>query len=118
MNVDVPFIMSTASTRSIEAVASASSYSRDHAPLRASKQARPRTNEVTPSILRRAKESSLTALVVTLDTSLIGSRPHGLDITYLPFIAGVGVQVGSSDPATDGQPLRCGTPGRASSAPA
>lgn len=53
---------------------------------------------MTLSILRRAKESGFTALVVTLDTFLLGCRPHDLDTTYLPFIAGVGVQVGTSDP--------------------
>jgi lactate 2-monooxygenase len=53
---------------------------------------------VTLSILRRAKESGFTALVVTLDTFLIGWRPHDLDTAYLPFLAGVGIQVGTSDP--------------------
>jgi len=53
---------------------------------------------VTLSILRRAKESGFTALVVTLDTFLVGWRPHDLDTAYLPFIAGVGIQVGTSDP--------------------
>jgi lactate 2-monooxygenase len=53
---------------------------------------------LTLSILRRAKESGFTALVVSLDTFLIGWRPHDLDTAYLPFIAGVGVQVGTSDP--------------------
>jgi lactate 2-monooxygenase len=61
-------------------------------------RARPRTNEVTLSILRRAKASGFTALVVSLDTFAIGWRPHDLDTAYLPFIAGVGVQVGTSDP--------------------
>jgi lactate 2-monooxygenase len=50
------------------------------------------------SILRRAKGSGFTALVVTLDTFLLGWRPHDLDTAYLPFIAGVGIQVGTSDP--------------------
>lgn len=53
---------------------------------------------MTLSILRRAKESSFTALVVTIDTFLLGWRPHDLDTAYLPFTAGVGVQVGTSDP--------------------
>jgi isopentenyl diphosphate isomerase/L-lactate dehydrogenase-like FMN-dependent dehydrogenase len=53
---------------------------------------------VTLSILRRAKASGFTALVVTLDTFLLGYRPHDLDTAYLPFAAGVGVQVGTSDP--------------------
>ena len=53
---------------------------------------------MTLSLLRRAKAAGFTALVVTLDTFLLGWRPHDLDTAYLPFIAGVGVQVGTSDP--------------------
>ena len=53
---------------------------------------------MTLSVLRRAKAAGFTALVVTLDTFLLGWRPHDLDTAYLPFIAGVGVQVGTSDP--------------------
>ena len=53
---------------------------------------------MTLSNLRRAKQSGFTALVVTLDTFLLGWRLHDLDTTYLSFIAGVGVQVGTSDP--------------------
>lgn len=53
---------------------------------------------MTLSILRRAKAAGFTALVVTVDTFLLGWRPHDLDTAYLPFIAGVGVQVGTSDP--------------------
>ena len=53
---------------------------------------------MTLSLLRRAKTTGFTALVVTLDTFLLGWRPHDLDTAYLPFAAGVGVQVGTSDP--------------------
>jgi isopentenyl diphosphate isomerase/L-lactate dehydrogenase-like FMN-dependent dehydrogenase len=59
---------------------------------------RPRTNAITLSILKRAKESGFTALVITLDTMLLGWRPHDLETVYLPFIHGVGIQVGTSDP--------------------
>ncbi|KAH9983711.1 FMN-dependent alpha-hydroxy acid dehydrogenase [Russula compacta] len=91
--VGVPFTMSTASTRSIEAVAKANGDGHRWYQLYW-----PRTNEVTLSILRRAKAAGFTALVVTLDTFLLGWRPHDLDTAYLPFAAGVGVQVGTSDP--------------------
>ena len=53
---------------------------------------------MTLSILGRAKSAGFTALVITLDTFLLGWRPHDLDTAYLPFLAGVGVQVGTSDP--------------------
>ena len=110
-NVGVSFIMSTASTRSIDAVAKANGDGHRwyqlywcvsfhlliaHRPQR--EKDRPRSNEVTLSVLRRAKAAGFTALVVTVDTFALGWRPHDLDTAYLPFIAGVGVQVGTSDP--------------------
>ena len=112
-NVGVPFVMSSASTRSIEAVAKANGDGHrwyqlywyvSHLPIHTyhtalqRERGRPRTNEVTLSILRRAKAAGFTALVVTVDTFALGWRPHDLDTAYLPFIAGVGVQVGTSDP--------------------
>ena len=38
-------------------------------------------------------------LVVTLDTRLLGWRPHDLDAAFLPFLRGIGVQNYFSDPA-------------------
>lgn len=64
---------------------------------------RPRTNDVTLSLLRRAKKNGFTALVVTLDTMTIGWRPHDLARAYIPFGHGVGVQVGTSDPVFMGR---------------
>lgn len=59
---------------------------------------RPGTNDVTVSLLKRAKANGYSALVVTLDTPMIGWRPHDLDDAYLPFIHGVGCQIGLTDP--------------------
>jgi lactate 2-monooxygenase len=59
---------------------------------------RPRTDEITLSLLERAKANGFTALVVTLDTMLLGWRPLDIQSTYLPFLQGVGIQVGVSDP--------------------
>lgn len=59
---------------------------------------RPRTAEVTVSLLKRAKANGFTALVITLDTMTIGWRPHDIETAYLPFAYGVGIQVGTSDP--------------------
>ncbi|KAH8982195.1 FMN-dependent alpha-hydroxy acid dehydrogenase [Lactarius hatsudake] len=92
-SVGVPFIMSTASSRSIEAVAKANGDGHRWYQL-----IWPRNNDVTLSILGRAKAAGFAALVVTLDGFLLGWRPHDLDTAYLPFAAGVGVQVGTSDP--------------------
>lgn len=89
--------MSTASTRSIEEVARASSQVNPDAP-RWYQLYWPRTKAVTASILRRAKEAGFTALVVTLDTMNLGWRPHDLETSYLPFSHGTGCAVGLSDP--------------------
>ncbi|KZP03497.1 FMN-dependent alpha-hydroxy acid dehydrogenase [Athelia psychrophila] len=103
--VGVGYIMSTASTRSIEEVGAANA---EGALANVNNGGRtgdrwyqlywPRTNELTLSILARAKAAGFTALVLTLDTSLLSWRPHDIETTYLPFGHGVGIQVGTSDP--------------------
>ena len=40
---------------------------------------------------------------MTLDTTIIGWRPHDLERAYLPFRHGLGVQVGISDPVFMGR---------------
>ncbi|KAI0076729.1 FMN-linked oxidoreductase [Panus rudis PR-1116 ss-1] len=91
--VGVPFIMSSASTRSIEYLGKANGSGHRWYQLYW-----PNSDDVTISILSRAKASGFTALVVTLDTMLLGWRPHDIDNAYLPFLHGVGCQVGFSDP--------------------
>lgn len=59
---------------------------------------RPKDDDITVSLLNRAKANGYTALVITLDTMLLGWRPHDLDTSYLPFLHGVGIAVGTSDP--------------------
>lgn len=64
---------------------------------------RPVDKDVTESLLKRAKSSGYTALIVTLDTMLLGYRPHDLATAYLPFMHGVGSQIGLSDPVFMGK---------------
>lgn len=64
---------------------------------------RPRNNDVTLSLLKRAKENNYSALVVTLDTMSLGWRPHDLETAYIPFAHGVGIQIGKSDPVFMGR---------------
>lgn len=70
---------------------------------------RPVDKAFTLSILQRAKKNGFTALIITLDTMLLGWRPHDLQASYLPFLHGVGAQVGLSDPvfmkANDEEPI-------------
>ena len=91
----VPMILSTAATRSIEQVAKANADGDRWYQLYWPK---PQAVEFTASLLNRAKDNGFSVLVVTLDTFQIGWRPNDLDESYLPFIWGQGCQVGFSDP--------------------
>jgi lactate 2-monooxygenase len=59
----------------------------------------PNDPDVTLSMLDRAKAAGFTTLVVTLDTWLLGWRPHDLDTAYLPFLSGEGLANYFTDPA-------------------
>ena len=58
----------------------------------------PNSKPLTNSLLRRARQAGYSVLVVTLDTFSIGYRPWDLDLGYIPFLKGLGVQVGLEDP--------------------
>ncbi|KAF2465896.1 FMN-dependent alpha-hydroxy acid dehydrogenase [Lindgomyces ingoldianus] len=94
-SVKIPMILSTAATRSIEQVAKANGDGDRWYQLYWPK---PQAEELTVSLLSRAKANGFKVLVVTLDTFMIGWRPNDLDESYLPFIYGQGCQVGFSDP--------------------
>jgi len=89
----IPFILSTAASRTIEEVAEANGDGHRWFQLYW-----PRSNDLILSLLKRAKENNYKALVVTLDTMSLGWRPHDLETSFVPFINGVGVQIGLSDP--------------------
>ncbi|KAH6889371.1 FMN-dependent dehydrogenase [Thelonectria olida] len=93
--LEVPMILSTAATRTIEQVAVANADGHRWFQLYWPK---PQYEEVTVSLLNRAKASGYKVLVVTLDTFHLAWRPTDLDTAYLPFIWGQGCQVGFSDP--------------------
>lgn len=50
------------------------------------------------SLLRRAENCGCEAIVLTLDTTLLGWRPRDLDLGYLPFLRGMGLAQYLSDP--------------------
>ncbi len=54
--------------------------------------------EVTASLLRRAEAAGYSALVVTLDTSILGWRERDLQHPYLPFLKGEGLANFFTDP--------------------
>lgn len=55
-------------------------------------------DELNASLLRRAEASGCEAIVVTLDTHLLGWRTRDLDLAYLPFTRGMGIAQYTSDP--------------------
>jgi lactate 2-monooxygenase len=91
----VPYILSTASTTSIEDLEK-SNPTNDSPPW--FQLYWPLDDDITASLLRRAQQSGFTALVVTLDTFTLSWRPRDLDSGYLPMAVGVGNAVGFSDP--------------------
>jgi lactate 2-monooxygenase len=74
------------------------------------------SDELNASLLRRAEASGCEAIVVTLDTHLLGWRTRDLDLAYLPFTRGLGIAQYTSDPVF--QQLVRGRAGRAAPAPA
>jgi len=88
------FIHSTAAAHSIEQVAEASG-----AGSRWYQLYWPAEREVAASLVTRAEAAGFGALMVTLDTFMMGWRPTDLDAAYLPFLAGTGIANYLTDPA-------------------
>ncbi len=57
-----------------------------------------KSDELTASLLRRAEASGCSAVVLTLDTTMLGWRPRDLDLAYLPFLRGLGIAQYTADP--------------------
>ncbi|MGF1508630.1 MAG: alpha-hydroxy-acid oxidizing protein [Myxococcota bacterium] len=57
-----------------------------------------RSNELVESFVARAERSGCEAIVVTLDTTMLGWRTQDLDRAYLPFLRGKGIAQYTSDP--------------------
>ncbi|MFI6980213.1 lactate 2-monooxygenase [Embleya sp. NPDC050154] len=90
----VPMVASTASSYTLEEIAAASGSGPRWFQLYW-----PRDNDVTVSLLARARAAGYTTLVVTLDTWFLGWRPSDLERAYLPFLRQVGIANYLSDPA-------------------
>lgn len=57
-----------------------------------------RSNELVASFVRRAEACGCAAIVLTLDTTMLGWRPRDLDLGSLPFMQGRGIAQYTSDP--------------------
>lgn len=56
------------------------------------------SNDLTASLVERAEACGAKAIIVTLDTTLLGWRPRDLGNAFLPFILGKGLAQYTSDP--------------------
>jgi isopentenyl diphosphate isomerase/L-lactate dehydrogenase-like FMN-dependent dehydrogenase len=60
------------------------------------------SDALVESLVGRAEASGCDALVVTLDTTMLGWRPRDLDLGHLPFALGKGIAQYTSDPVFRG----------------
>jgi len=56
------------------------------------------SNDLVESFVQRAEKCGCDAIVLTLDTTMLGWRPRDLDLAYLPFLRGKGIAQYTSDP--------------------
>ncbi|WP_256392752.1 alpha-hydroxy-acid oxidizing protein [Natronoarchaeum rubrum] len=90
----VPFVQSSAASETLEDVAEELGDAPGWFQLYWSAE-----REVTASFVERAEEAGYEAIVVTLDTPVLGWRERDVDLGYLPFLDGEGVANYFSDPA-------------------
>ncbi|MEU1971480.1 alpha-hydroxy-acid oxidizing protein [Microbacterium sp. NPDC019599] len=92
-SLGIPYTLSNQASFSMEAV-------RDAAPTgsRLFQLYWSASDDLNASLLRRAEASGCEAIVVTLDTHLLGWRRRDLDLAYLPFTRGLGIAQYTNDP--------------------
>ncbi|GKZ13736.1 alpha-hydroxy-acid oxidizing protein [Haladaptatus sp. T7] len=93
-DLDVPLVLSSASSETMEDVAEALGDTLGWFQLYWSAD-----RDVTASFVSRAEDAGYEAIVVTLDTPMMGWRERDVDHAYLPFLDGEGVANYLSDPA-------------------
>jgi lactate 2-monooxygenase len=89
----VPFILSSAASHSIEEIAEAMGDAPRWFQLYWVSD-----REIVASLVDRAAAAGYSAIVVTLDTLVLGWRPRDLRNAYLPFKQGEGIAQFTSDP--------------------
>lgn len=57
-----------------------------------------KSKDLVASFVERAETCRCTAIVVTLDTTMLGWRTRDLELAYLPFLEGKGIAQYTSDP--------------------
>lgn len=96
-SLGLPFVLSTVCSRTMEQIAEAAGTGQRWFQLYWGKNP-----ELTASMLARAERAGYSALVVTLDTSMLGWRERDLERGYLPFLFAEGVANYFTDPVFRG----------------
>jgi isopentenyl diphosphate isomerase/L-lactate dehydrogenase-like FMN-dependent dehydrogenase len=89
----LPYVLSTAASNTLEDVAAAAPQASRWYQLYW-----PKDRDLAASFVARAGAAGYGAIVLTLDTWMLGWRPRDLQNAYLPFLAGEGVANYFSDP--------------------
>jgi lactate 2-monooxygenase len=92
-SLGVPFVMSAQASMPMERIAAAMGSGPRWFQLYASS-----VDELSDSFLARAEDCGCEAVVLTVDTTMLGWRPRDLDLGYLPFARGKGIAQYVSDP--------------------
>lgn len=92
-SLGVPYIFSNQASRPMEQCAAVMDSSPRWFQLYWSK-----SRELVASFVQRAERCGCSAIVVTLDTTMLGWRTQDLDLGYLPFLEGKGIAQYTSDP--------------------
>ncbi|TVP55919.1 MAG: lactate 2-monooxygenase [Halomonadaceae bacterium] len=90
---NIPMIFSNQASRPMEQVAETMGDAARWFQLYWSK-----SDELVGSLVSRAERCGCEAIVVTLDTTVLGWRTRDLDLAYLPFLRGKGIAQYTSDP--------------------
>ncbi|WP_018924873.1 alpha-hydroxy-acid oxidizing protein [Salsuginibacillus kocurii] len=90
----VPFVCSTVSAYSLEEIAA--EVGEDT--LKWFQLYWSTDEQITSSLLKRAEAAGYSAIVVTLDTPMVGWRERDLNHRWLPFLEGIGIANYISDP--------------------
>ena len=90
---DIPMIFSNQASRPMEEVAEQMGQGPRWFQLYWSK-----SDDLVASLVKRAERCGCEAIVVTLDTTVLGWRTRDLDLAYLPFLRGKGIAQYTSDP--------------------
>ncbi|HJW27817.1 MAG TPA: alpha-hydroxy-acid oxidizing protein [Saprospiraceae bacterium] len=89
----IPMIISSAASYPMEEIAKVLGHSPRLFQLYCSK-----SEELSKSFVRRAESINCSAIVITLDTTLLGWRVRDLTLGYSPFVFGKGIAQYTSDP--------------------